>query len=191
MIARSMRAVAARMPGYHVDVIDLGLFYEEAVAMGLQTETRTRTAELPAELECGPEARAAFTERKVGARKWEATRVELNAFTSPQLVDYIEERLERHGATGKVVPPPDVLEQRYREEVRSTIGQRILSDFLARAQAEMDRQTEAVYAALDEAMRRDVATLDAAVGGRLREEPALHWETVVRRLAATRVGDGR
>jgi len=49
-IARTLREETARMPGYSVDVIDLGLSLEEAFDMGLQEEKFTRKKKLPESL---------------------------------------------------------------------------------------------------------------------------------------------
>jgi hypothetical protein len=109
-IARTLREETARMPGYAVDVIDLGLHWEDAMAMGLQTETFERKRALPEGLVLSPEAHEAFTgqplRRWQGERqRWLAQRVELNAFSAPQLVAYIEHRLQETGVWGKIIPP--------------------------------------------------------------------------------------
>ena len=49
-IARTIGAETARMPGHHVDVVDLGLTVDDAVAMGMESETYYRESALPARL---------------------------------------------------------------------------------------------------------------------------------------------
>ena len=46
-IARTLREETARMPGYAVDVLDLGLRWADAMALGLDTEEFTRRRALP------------------------------------------------------------------------------------------------------------------------------------------------
>lgn len=100
-----------RMPGHSVDVIDLGLKLDEALEMGLQTEEFTRKRELPASLlpSLTQTERTYFGGVRVGRRSWVGRRVEINAMTSPQLVEYVERKLGEAGARGKVIPPDDEL----------------------------------------------------------------------------------
>jgi hypothetical protein len=137
-IGRTLREETERMPEYAVDVIDLGLAWEEAMALGLDTETFSRSAALPKGLVLTEAARLAFTGRRQwrghGARdEWICQRVELNAFTAPQLVAFIERRLEETGVRGKLIPPKPVLTDTartiYRSEVAALV-QRVLERLL-------------------------------------------------------------
>ncbi len=110
-IARTLQEETRRMPGYKVNVIDLGLHLEEALEMGLQTEEFTRKKALPDGLELSSVERQYFEGRQVGKSAWVCQRVELNAFTAPGLVEFIERRLAEVGATGKVIPPDDELKE--------------------------------------------------------------------------------
>jgi hypothetical protein len=106
------------MPGYHVDVIDLGLHLEEALAVDLGVETFTRKQALPAGLLLTETERDYFEGRRVGEKSWLCRRIELNALTAPALVAYIEQKLWRAGVRGKVTPPDDVLPRLARERYR-------------------------------------------------------------------------
>lgn len=110
-IARTLRESTRRMPGYSVDVIDLGLHIGEALEMGLETEEFTRKKALPAGLELNEIERQYFGGRQVGYKRkeWISTRVELNAIAPPDLVEFIERKLKDAGATGKVVPPDEII----------------------------------------------------------------------------------
>src|SRR5262249_25554372 len=92
-ISRTLREETKRMPGYHVDVIDLGLSWSGAMALGLEAETFTRKKELPKGLLLTPDERRAFEGRRQSRSlsdddraTWIAQRVELNAFTAPGLI---------------------------------------------------------------------------------------------------------
>src|SRR5262249_10320228 len=113
-IARTLREETKRMPGYHVDILDLGLICADAMDLGLDTEPFTRTNELPNPLVLTEAERRAFEGRLQRSTPWSdpqwiAERVELNAFTAPGLIAYIEERLQLCGVRGKVIPPEDYL----------------------------------------------------------------------------------
>jgi hypothetical protein len=114
-IALTLAEETRRMPGYSVDVIDIGLRLEDALAMGKRPETFTRKRELPERLYniltdveqehfVGEEGASSD-----GKRFWIAKRVELNDLSSPELVEYVEEKLVASGVRGKVIPPDDKL----------------------------------------------------------------------------------
>ncbi|PLS79750.1 MAG: ATP-binding protein [Chloroflexi bacterium] len=104
-IALTLTEETQRMPGYQVDVIDLGLNLKEALDMGLQTETFTREKKLPSRLQLSDLEREYFVGKRISEKAWRCRRVELNAMTAPQTVEYIERKLEAEGALGKVIPP--------------------------------------------------------------------------------------
>jgi hypothetical protein len=116
-IGRTLREATARMPGYQVDVIDLGLRFEDALAMGLLTEAFTRRTALPREVaaQLTPRERTAFEGRLAGRTakgqaQYICERIELNAMTAPAFVAYVAEQLVAHGADAKVIPPSDMLD---------------------------------------------------------------------------------
>jgi len=120
-IARTLREATLRMPDYRVEVIDLGLKYEEALDLGLKTETFTRKNALAKDLVLTEAERRAFQGRQEGKKSWICTRVELNAFSNPDFVAYLERKLTAAGATEKVIPPaadlPSLVDSIYRAEL--------------------------------------------------------------------------
>lgn len=116
-IAQTVARETRRMPGHRLEVIDLGLTMADALARGLEPETFVRQQALPAGLVMEPEAEAAFTGVKIGRNQWRCRRVELNAFTGPALIAYIEEKLAEHRVTAKLVPPATALAAAAREEL--------------------------------------------------------------------------
>ena len=118
-IARTLGEETARMPDHNIQVIDLGLTVDDAIAKGLESEPATRDQALPTLiLPRLSKTATQWFQGQVAARdvhgkprQWRYQRVELNAFSSPQLIAYIEEGLARHGALGKVIPPGDVILQ--------------------------------------------------------------------------------
>src|SRR4029453_16817316 len=82
-----------------------------------------------------PEAQRAFTGRLVardyGQRaRWLCHRVELNAFSAPQLVAYIQHRLEATGGRGKILPPDAPLADTA-TQLYGTAGERQIQDIVA------------------------------------------------------------
>jgi hypothetical protein len=122
-IARTLREETDRMPGYAVEVIDLGLKLEDALTMDLGVEEFTRRKALPEGLVFTNTERAYFEGRRAGDRVWVCQRVELNAFSAPALVAYIEQKLQQAGVRGKVIPPdaelPRLAREAYRQQFRA------------------------------------------------------------------------
>jgi hypothetical protein len=193
-IARTLREETARMPGYAVEVIDLGLRWEDAMALGLDPETFTRRVALPEGLALvlTPEERRTFEGRaqhhyEHQRRSWICERVELNALTAPQLVTYIEQRLADVGVRGKIVPPADHLkataQELYRQAVASQARDAIAA--LLPIAAMIDRLQDAFTAAAD--LTEAQTWITEAVG----RDPALWWKNAVRGKIGGLVWDER
>ena len=90
-------------------------------------------------------------------------RVELNAFASDQLVEWIEEKLVEHGVE-KVVPKEETLTKAVRGFARDLIAKRYLDTFAA----DIDREVDAAALAL--------TGLAPAVLKMLEEDQALPWD---------------
>ena len=122
-IARTLREETRRMPGYQVEVIDLGLRLEDALHLGLATEEANRKKALPEGLELNEVEQRYFQGRQSGKNSWVYQRIELNAMSAPQLVEYVETQLRRAGASGKVIPSDDQLPELAAERYRSAVSQ--------------------------------------------------------------------
>lgn len=114
-IARTLREETRRMPDYRVDVVDLGLTYGDAEAMGLQGEPYTRQKRLsealiplltPRELEI-------MMGTKVGRNTYHSYRYEINTLKPVSVrMDYIERKLGENGVRPKVISPHDYLQEK-------------------------------------------------------------------------------
>ncbi|MFI5529241.1 ATP-binding protein [Kitasatospora sp. NPDC051853] len=192
-IARTLGEETARMPDHRVEVIDLGLSVDDAIAKGLEAEPDTRQAALPARIlpHLTDTARTWFTgtacdwNRKGGPRKWRYQRVELNAFSSPELIAYIEEGLARHHATGKVIPPDSWLsataEGSLRHRAATAVGEAIDAMF------PKDRLIDEILAGLDTDQITAISSTDIAQFHTHR--PALSWADAVPILVGQRLSD--
>jgi hypothetical protein len=181
-IARTLRDATQRMPDYKVDVIDLGLHLEEALDLDLETEEFTRTKALPEGLVLTETERRYFQGRQVWSdehtqkRTWKCERIELNAFTAPDLVAYVKRQLERAGVRGKVIPPADVV----RREAQLVYEQALetLVDEVVRELIPVDRITRAMAAQFRERVpwheTRDL------VEASLKETPTHAWRQALK-----------
>jgi Histidine kinase-, DNA gyrase B-, and HSP90-like ATPase len=113
-ICRTLAEETARMPGYHVEIHDMGLSLSYAVSVGLLTETFIRKKALPTKITLTDAEKILFTGKEISrntgkAKLFKAERIELNALSSKQLVEYIESKLIEFGVTEKVIPDADSL----------------------------------------------------------------------------------
>jgi DNA topoisomerase VI subunit A len=116
-IARTIQESTKRMPDHNIDVIDLGLTVQDAINMGIPSETFTRKKALVKELELNEIEHEYFDgELKYGKkRSYICNRIELNAMSAGQLVDYIDSGISRaideQNLTKKVIPDESVLHE--------------------------------------------------------------------------------
>ena len=154
-------------------VIDLGLTLADVQAMDLQSEPYSyrQTADPKIDLaRCGatPEEQAFL----VGQRRhnpstdktyWAGQRVELNAMTSDQFVDWLHRRLTEQGVE-KVIPTPDILAKTYQLAKRT----KAFNAELERLQETLQQEPIAIP-----------DDLPARVSDTLRESPELSWDAAV------------
>jgi hypothetical protein len=122
-IARTLREETARMPGYSVEVHDLGLTAEQALEKGMEPEVFTRSPALPKGLEPtlaeGSVEREWFVGEHSSEKKYKCKRVELDDMTAPEAVEHIETQLREKGVRPKVIPPDDKLPKMADEKYRN------------------------------------------------------------------------
>jgi hypothetical protein len=152
-----------------IEVIDLGLRLGDVEAHGLERESFHS--------DDNPEAVCANLRRN-GASEEEITfllthRVELNAFASDALAEWITAKLERHGVK-KVIPDMAVLAEAYRRQHQS--------DFLNEHFAELVGRSRQHVENLD-----IPADLRERVAQRLQEKPLLSWNDAVAEIATTQI----
>lgn len=128
-IARVMAEETRRMPGYFVDVVDIGLTVEDAVDMGLAPEPFSRKKNISWELRTRLSGMAQqYLYQRDGYRGVKGQRFELNAILpDTRRIQYIERKLEENGVRDKVIPPDDALKERreamYREKVEGWVDE--------------------------------------------------------------------
>ncbi len=161
------------MPGYQVDVTDIGLCIEDAIGMNLEREAFTRKRALPAGLELNAVEKQWFEGQQQGRNGWICQRVELNAMTAPQLVAYIEAALDRLGTT-KVIPPTEVIRNETKLKCSIEIALLVRQDIetIIDADAIVDHISPTLFDALE-----DVGP--DAVKQVLDGRPELSWRTAV------------
>ena len=110
-----------------------------------------------------------------GRKSWICQRVELNAFTAPALVHYIEAKLEWAGVFGKVIPPEDDLVHQargiFREEVDDLVD-RLISQLLP-----MRAMKQAAF----DSLAPDLSMARGWVEEAFDENPSISWGKALQR----------
>jgi hypothetical protein len=121
-IARTIQDSTKRMPNHNIEVIDLGLNIQDAIDMTLSSETYTRKKELVRNLDFNEIESEYFggVWQLLGTKQsWICQRVELNAMSAGQLVDYVDQGISRaidaKNLDKKVFPPETVLTDKANE----------------------------------------------------------------------------
>jgi len=110
-IARVMREATRRMPGYSVEVVDIGLTVEDALDMNIDSEPFHRKKDVSWILARSlSETAREYLYRRPAYGGVSGERFELNAILPDTArIEYIERKLEENGVRGKVIPPDDKL----------------------------------------------------------------------------------
>jgi hypothetical protein len=152
-----------------IDVIDLGLRLEDVESMGLQSEFQSikgdrRALEDNLRTNGATEAEIAFMFQDFDSTK-SMRRVELNAMTSPQFLEFVESKLQENGI-GKVMPDEDLLSEVY---ISMEKGRR-----LAEAAKGLKPEIDENVPVPEDLFQRVYALLE--------EEPAIRWDNAVARI---------
>jgi hypothetical protein len=154
----------------HIKVIELGLSLVDAEEMGLQSEYQQHTrGQKETMIEKMRENGATEAEIDFMFRDFDLTqpprtrRIELNAMTSPQFVDYLERKLKQAGIK-KIVPAKALLGETYRLYTRGCEAERIIKPQLKKLES------------LEVPVPRD---LESRVGAYLKKHPTIRWDAAV------------
>jgi hypothetical protein len=120
--------------GSTVNVVDLGLRLEDALAMGLEGETVDYEMKKDPKIrlrECGAtEQECQFlVSEQVSEKLWRGRRVELNEMSSPMFIHYLENKLIQHGVK-KLVPDQDTLAEAYLQAHKLNRINAVVAEFL-------------------------------------------------------------
>jgi hypothetical protein len=112
MIYQVLCEATRARPERKIEIINLGLDVTEAEVMGLQVE----------KLKEGKKARPVADYCDSADKEFLASyRVELNAMTTPQLIEWLDNKMIRQANEFKVVPPEDVVMTSLKNEVRGKL----------------------------------------------------------------------
>jgi hypothetical protein len=117
--------------------------------------------------------------------RWErwlqTSRVELNAMTTPELIEWLDRKMAEHGS-GKLIPPHDVLEQDFAVQVERILREDLTADILRAAN--LDGQVAEALAAI---RKPSGSKLAKGIERMFKKVPDAEWrvhiEDVARKMA--------
>ena len=169
MIYQTFQEATRARGARKVRIVNLGLKPWEAVDAGLEIEDVEKDEKRK------PVAQYVL-ERDDGDywEEWLQThRVELNAMTTPQFIEWLDAKMAEHG-DGKLTPPPEVLtaelEGKLKAKVRAIVTERILRE------ANLDAQVGKALKAIKRPSGDDLAK---GAGEMFEQSPAREWRSHV------------
>jgi DNA topoisomerase 6 subunit A-like protein len=159
-----------------IRIINLGLDLWEAFEMGLEVET----LEVPERVK----PVADYVRDREDGDYWEdwlqTHRVELNAMTTPQLIEWLDQKMAEFGS-GKLIPPAHVLEQELTERIESKVRDAITERILPEA-----RRDDQVAAAVARIKLPNGAKLAREIAKLFKRQPDLEWRDHIEAVARKR-----
>ena len=177
LIFQSLQEETRARPRRNVEIVNLGLDPWEALELA-------ERGIVEVEIVSYEKAQAVAMYIDEQWRRWLQThRVELNAFTTPQFIAWLDGKIAPY--LGKVVPPTEVLAETLDGKVRGRLRDNITHQILAKAR--IDEQVKDAYSRLSGRIDHLVTELKERVAGDLEDDPLRHWEEVVGELVESLV----
>jgi len=154
---------------HSVNVIDLGLRLEDVQKWNLQSEQYSFGKSDPdwnLRENGATDEEIAFLCAGCGGRGYHGRRVELNAFASGDLVQWVEGKLQEQGVQ-KVIPDGKTLQAAYRRAALTNIVNGQLEALIKAAKEKVD------------ALKLKPAQIAQDVKKRLKEQPAMSWDQAI------------
>jgi hypothetical protein len=172
MIYQTLQQATRARGARKVQIVNLGLEPAEARDMGLQVEQFKKKRE-------GRDLAVADYVPADDQLWLQSHRVELNAMTTPQFLEWLDRKFEPY--RGKVVPPTDVLLARLEHEIREDLRRRYTRIILRRQK--LDGRIERAVERRAEAIAMAAGTLPDEIRRALEHNQTDLWTHPVDRLA--------
>jgi hypothetical protein len=177
-VCEALQEATRIRPRRSIEIKNLGLDPWEAVELAEQGIVEIEDVTY----ETRQDVAAYVTERDPKWGEWLQThRVELNAFTMPQFIEWLERKMSVF--PGKVVPPAAVMADRLNDRVRQHIRDAYEAEALAEGRVE--ERVDQAMAARSGRMAEVAAGLPDRVTEYLQTQPRQRWDDAVEELAAT------
>jgi hypothetical protein len=174
MIYQTLQEATKARPRRTIEVIDLGLNPKEAMELAAEGIVEIEPTHYKKRQPVGDHI-------NVRDGEWlQNHRVELNAFTSRQLIDWLDKNMSKY--PGKVIPPAAVLGERLRSDLHERVEQVITEQILV--EGKRDERVARAMAELDPRLTDEAARLPDLVVAGLKKDARQHWTAIVATRAA-------
>lgn len=174
MIFQTLQEETKARARRRVEVVNLGLDPWEALGMGLEPERVEATDR--------SKAVADYVQARSDGPRWtnwlQTQRVELNEMTTPQLIAWLDAKMEEHGV-GKVVPPVPVIADEARQQLVKQVERQITERVLR--EAGIGEQVAGAIAGLNLPAPEEMA---AAVAGWVQVHEDGAWSGAVAKIVS-------
>jgi hypothetical protein len=173
LIFQALQEETRTRPGRNIKIVNLGLEPWEAVELAeqgiVEIENVTYEKRQPV---------ADYIDEE-WAEWLQSHRVELNALTTRQFIDFLDGKLADY--QGKLIPPANVLAKRLADRTEQGVREAITKEILAEAKLGDRIKKEVVR--LSPKLKRLAVDLADRVEHELQDDPQRHWSNVVDTLA--------
>ena len=181
MIFQTLQEATRARGARKIKIVNLGLEPWESVEAGLEVETVPQGEKRKAVANYVLERDAEFPNEAPGGTSWEewlqTHRVELNAMTTPEFIQWLDDKMAAYGA-GKLIPPPDVIAAELETELESKVRDAITERILREARVE-----DQIVAALAAITRPNATDLQAGIEDLFEREPTSEWREQIKSIA--------
>jgi len=176
LIYQSLQEATSARPKRRVEVVNLGLEPREALEMDLGVERLEGEKAKPV---------ASYVEPEYA--EWlQHNRVELNAMSTPQFLEWLDRKMAVYGDS-KLIPPDPVLADRLHKYARRLLKSRITEEILK--SQDLEGRVLKAYDQVKPELKRKAESLSELVAAELEEMPEQSWRDPVRQAAEEILGD--
>jgi hypothetical protein len=169
MIYQTLQEATKARGARNIKIINFGLEPWEALHMDLEVEAVEEGERRKAVADYVIERDNNSGDDQIWEDWLQSNRVELNAMTTPQFIEWLDNKMAEYGS-GKLIPPPDVLEAELVQCLDRTIRVDLTAEILREAGFE-----RRVADAIAEIKTPKAATLESDIRQLFTQEPESQW----------------
>jgi hypothetical protein len=170
VIYEKLQEATKARPARKIEIVNIGLEPWTAVIMGLSPE-KTAIKEKTAPV--ADYVREYDRDHGTHWVKWlQSYRIEINQFTTPQFIQYVDDQIAKYGDPGKVIPPDVVIQTKLDSYIEELIHEKALEHL----QAEIEAKEAELKARI---VGVDIKTVRDFVVEHLEEVPTDSWKDAV------------
>ena len=174
MIYQTLQEATRARGARKIKIVNIGLEPWEAEEMELEVETLAVKSDARRKPVADYVVERDDEEGEDWAEWLQTHRVELNAMTTPELIEWLDDKMAEHG-DGKLIPPEPVLVKELEAEIEKRLREQITQRILR--EADLDGQVSAARAAIS---TPDGDALQEGIEAMFAAEPETEWRAHIK-----------